>query len=42
MLGEVENNSILGNITKEEVKWTVFSMKAYKAPRPDGFPSTFF
>ena len=35
VLREVENNCILGNITKEEVKWAVFSMKSYKA---NGFP----
>ena len=37
-----ENNQILGNITEEEVKSAVFSMKAYKAPSPNGFPPTFF
>ena len=38
ILGEEENNQMLGNITEEEVKSVVFSMKAFKAPRPDGFP----
>ena len=42
VLGEAESNSIMGNITKEEVTWAVFSMKAYKAPRPNGFPPVFF
>lgn len=42
VLGEVENNSILGRITEEEVKRVVFSMKVYKAPGPDGFPPAFF
>ena len=42
ILGMEENYHILGNITEEEVKCAVFSMKAYKAPGLDGFPSTFF
>ena len=42
VLGEVENNNILGNILEEEVTRAMFSMKAYKAPRPDGFPQCFF
>ena len=37
-----ENNHILGNITEEEVKCAMFSMKAYKALGLDGFPSVFF
>ena len=37
-----ENNQILGNITEEEVKCVVFSMKYFKALSPDAFPSTFF
>ena len=31
VIGEVENNRILGNISEEEVKIFFFSMKAYKA-----------
>ena len=42
ILGEEKNNQILGNITKEEVKSVVFSMKAFKALGSDGFPSAFF
>ena len=42
VLGEAKNNFILRTIMEEEVKKVVFSMKAYKAPRPDGFPPTFF
>ena len=42
MIGDVENNIILGNITEEEVKKAVFSMKAYKASGLDGFPPAFF
>lgn len=42
MLGDVENNCILGNIIEEEVKCVVFSMRAYKALGPDGFPPKFF
>ncbi len=38
----VENNHILGNITEEEVKCVVFSVKAYKDLGPDGFPLAFF
>ena len=33
---------ILGNVTEEEVKRGMFFMKAFKAPRPDGFPLAFF
>ena len=42
VIGEEENNIILGNITEEEVKKAMFSMKAYKALGPDGFPLAFF
>ncbi len=42
VLGEAKNKIILGNITKEEVKRAMFSMKAYKASGPDGFPPNIF
>ena len=42
IIGEEENNLILGNITEEEVKRVVFSMKSFKALGPDGFPQAFF
>ena len=41
-INEEENELILDKITEEEVKKAIFSMKAYKAPGPDGFPPTFF
>ena len=42
ILGVEENNLILGSITEEEVKSVVFSMKAFNALGPDGFPLPFF
>ena len=42
IIGEEENDLILGNIMEEEVKRVVFSMKSFKAPGPDGFPLDFF
>ena len=42
IIGEEENDPILGNIMEEEVEMAVFSMKAFKAPGLDGFPPAFF
>lgn len=39
---EEENDWILGKISEEEVKKAVFSMKAFKAPGPNGFLTAFF
>ena len=41
-INDEDNDVILDQITEEEVKKAVFSMKAYKAPGPDGFPPAFF
>ena len=38
ILGENENDNLMENVTEEEVKQAVFSIKAFKAPGPDGFP----
>ena len=42
MLGDEENDKLKENFLEEEVKNGVFSMKAFKASGPDGFPLAFF
>ena len=39
---EEENVSISGGVTEEEVKAALWSLKAFKAPGPDGFHAGFF
>lgn len=41
LISQIDNVGILSTVTLEEVKLATFSMGAYKAPGPDGFPPTF-
>ena len=42
MLTEEENGRLDGEVSDEEIKATLWSLKATKAPRSDGFHASFF
>lgn len=42
MLTEEENGRLDGEVFDEEIKATLWSLKATKAPRSDGFHASFF
>ena len=41
-LSDEERESISGEVTEEEIKAALWSLKAFKAPRPDGLHAGFF
>ncbi|XP_059070346.1 uncharacterized protein LOC131860017 [Cryptomeria japonica] len=42
VLNDADNELLMCQVTKDEVKEAVFAMASYKARGPDGFPPAFF